>query len=185
MYHLKQFSNPRYTLGGTALSSLKTLRLEYGGIGDDRMKILSDAWIAGAMNQLYELDVGANNIGATGARYLADALRQGALQKLGELFFGDEVADSCLGDDGLIELIGPCETHGALPQLETLSLWNSGIGDRGINEFVLACHRKLSMLPSLKVIHLDGNNISLASFEALKDANESKGGTYRYVRAVD
>ena len=64
--------------------------------------------------------------------------------------FGDDLADSNLGDEGLVALIAPCETHDALRQLTSLSLGNSSISDHGVHEFTLACCRNLSILPATK-----------------------------------
>ena len=168
MYHLKQFSGTRYELSRNALRSVKEVDLQYNSICDAGMKILSDAWAAGAMLQLERLDLGANNISPTGIRSFAAALAKGGLHGLRHLSFGDEVADNAVGDAGVEILVKACSQHGCLANLEELSLWNNGITDVGTQAFGQFCGP--DVLPSLSALMLNDNPITLAGMSAMAEA---------------
>jgi len=135
-------------------------------LSDDDIAALGDTLAAfGGAPALISLHLGGNQIGADGARVLAESFSSGLLPNLAALHLGGQFPG--LGDEATVSL---ASSLGSLPRLTTLTLYSNRIGDEGTEALALAA--SMGALANIEILSLRKNLIGDAGVEALCGACE-------------
>jgi len=146
-----------------SLANLKGLCLGRNQIGDEGMKVFSEAIGKGSLANLTRLYLDNNRIGDSGMQAFASAVASGSLANLERL----DLDENEIGDDSM-EAFSSAIANGSLANLEGLELSGNQIGDAGMIE--LSRQIASGVMANLNELRLDDNQIGDDGMKAFSAA---------------